>query len=172
MYFTRIILSIVFVLFASAALAAKPDKTLVCHVGSQLGSMDETYQDIPDCTIAPEWIGDPADYICPDAGKVDLILVSPKAKHIGNSAHSFLDAENYLWEDYSPEEGVGDEAADFEEGDVTGIDRGCELDEPASCPCWSSIPVDRYCDFDEGGPYWSINSEDGAGLWLRKSEDD
>ena len=108
--------------------------------------MNETYQDNHDCTIAPEWIGDPADYICPDAGKVDLILVSPKAKHIGNSAHSFLDAENYLWEDYSPEEGVGDEAADFEEGDVTGIDRGCELDEPASCPCWSSIPVDRYCD--------------------------
>ena len=31
MYFTRILLSIVFVLFASTALAGKPEKTLVCH---------------------------------------------------------------------------------------------------------------------------------------------
>ena len=77
MYFTRILLSIVFVLFASTALAAKPDKILVCHVGNELGSMGETYMDNPDCIIPPEWVG---DYMCPDEGKIDLILVSKKTK--------------------------------------------------------------------------------------------
>ena len=37
MHFTRILLSIVFALFASTALAAKPEKDLVCHVGNELG---------------------------------------------------------------------------------------------------------------------------------------
>jgi hypothetical protein len=40
MYFTKILLSIVFVLFASTALAAKPDKTLICHVDSDAGRID------------------------------------------------------------------------------------------------------------------------------------
>ena len=144
MYFTRILLSIVFVLFASTALAAKPGKILVCHVGNELGSSEETYQDNPDCTIPPEWVGDHADYICPDAGKIDLILVSTKAKHLGNPAHSFEDDTGYLWEDYLPEDGVGDEAADFEEGDAPGIDRGCELlEENLACPCWDGWTEDQ-----------------------------
>ena len=138
MHFTRILLSIVFILSASTALAKKPDKILVCHVGNELGSMDETYQDNPDCTIPPEWVGDPADYICPDAGKIDLILVSTKAKHIGNPSHSFDDTV-YLWEDYAPEDGIGNDPADFEEGDVVGIDRGCEKpEENLMCDCWSA----------------------------------
>ena len=129
MRIARLILFLIFVLFTSAALAAKPEKTLVCHVGNELGSSGETYQDNPDCTIPVEWVGDPADYICPDAGKVDLILVSKKAKHINNPSHSFEDDTGYLWEDYAPEEGIGDDPADFEEGDLVGIDRGCEMEE-------------------------------------------
>lgn len=122
-------MSLVFVLIASNALAAKPAKTLVCHVGNALGSNDETYQQNPDCTIPSDWPGDSSDYKCPDAGKVDLISVSKKAKHLGNPSHSYEDDTGYLWEDYEPEEGIGDDPADFEEGDVVGIDRGCELEE-------------------------------------------
>ena len=119
MLFTRILLSVVLVLFASTALAAKPEKTLVCHVGNEYGPEGQIY----DPTCEPDEF-----YDCSaDAGKVDLITISKKAKHIGNPAHSFEDDTGYLWEDYSPEDGVGDEAADFEEGDVVGIDRGCEL---------------------------------------------
>jgi hypothetical protein len=127
MYFTKILLSIVFVLFASTALAGKPENTLVCHVGNELGSDGETYMENPDCIIPGDWVGEAEDYICPDAGKIDLILVSKKAKHIGNAAHAFLDSEDFLWEDYPPEEGIGDDPADFEEGEAVGIDRGCEL---------------------------------------------
>ena len=140
MHIIRIILVIVFVFYASSALAKKPEKILVCHVGSELGSSGETCQENPDCTIPTEWIGDPADYECPDAGKVDLISVSNDAKHIGNPAHKFLDAEGFLWEDYLPEEGVGDDPADFDNGDADGIDNGCDLEpEPLlTCPCWNT----------------------------------
>jgi len=158
MYFTRILLSIVFVLFASTALAAKPSKILVCHVGNGLGSSEETYQDNPDCTIPPEWVGDPADYICPDAGKIDLILVSTKAKHIGNPAHYFEDDTGYPWADYSPEDGVGDDPADFEEGDVVGIDRGCELEEETLlCPCWSTYTASQLVQALNADPATSPN---------------
>lgn len=133
MRIARLILFLIFVLFASAALAAKPENTLVCHVGNELGSNGESYLDNADCDILPPYGGDPADYICPDAGKIDLISAPPNAKHIGNAAHSFLDAESYLWEDYAPEDGVGDDPADFEEGDVVGIDRGCELATLPNC---------------------------------------
>ena len=149
---------------ASTALAAKPENILVCHVGNELGSNDESYQQNPDCLILPPYDGDPADYICPDAGKIDLILVSTKAKHIGNPAHSWEDDTGYPWEDYSPEDGIGDDPDDFEEGDVVGIDQGCELPEDnISCPCndpdvhptWvditnGNIPLDLCIDGIEG----------------------
>jgi hypothetical protein len=144
MYLTRIVLSIVFVLFASTALAAKPDKTLVCHVGNELGSMGETYMDNPDCTIPPEWVGDPADYKCPDAGKIDLILVSTKAKHIGNEAHSFGDDS-----DYAPVlDDVGDDPADFEDNTSPpdGIDDGCETEELLTCPCFTAEEANAIAD--------------------------
>lgn len=170
MYYTRTLLYIVFVLFASTALAAKSDKTLVCHVGTELGSNGESYQDNPNCDILPPYDGDPADYICPNAGKVDLILVSMNAKHIGNDAHSFLDATDYLWEDYSPEEGIGDDPLDFEEGDVPGIDRGCELLGETTCPCFTSAEANEiadgnvtYCSFHPTDSTWaSIIGTDGA----------
>jgi hypothetical protein len=133
MYFTRILLSIVFVLFASTALAAKPHKTLVCHVGNELSSMGETYMENPDCTIPGDWVG---DFTCPDAGKIDLILVSSKAKHIGNEAHSFGGDSDYapLLAD------VGDDPADFEDNTEPrdGIDDGCETEELLTCPCWNT----------------------------------
>ena len=129
MQFTRILLSIVFVLFTSTAQAAKPDKTLVCHVGNEYGPEDQVY----DPTCEPDEF-----YDCSaDAGKVDLILVSAKAKHVGNEAHTFVDGTGYPWEDYYPVDGIGDDPADFEEGDVVGIDQGCELAEE-SCPCWTA----------------------------------
>jgi hypothetical protein len=137
MYLTRILLSIVFVLFASTALAAKPDKTLVCHVGNELSSMGETYMENPDCTIPGDWVGEAEDYICPDAGKIDLILVSTNAKHIGNEAHSFGDDSDYapLLAD------VGDDPADFEDNTEPpdGIDDGCETEELLACPCWNTF---------------------------------
>lgn len=125
MYFSKIILSIVFVLFASTALAAKPVKELVCHVGNDKGSNDETYMENPDCTPSEGWdeIEDGA-FKCPDAGKIDLILVSKKAKHIGNAAHTFG-----VFSDYAPViEGVGNDPFDFEDftSPPDGIDDGCE----------------------------------------------
>ena len=157
MRFTRIILSIVFVLFASTTIEAKHDKSekseksakskkiLVCHVGSKLGSQGETYMQNPDCEIPVGWEG---KYECPDAGKVDLISVSANAKHIGNAKHTFLDAEGFLWEDYPPEgDLVGDDPLDFEEGAVAGIDRGCELEQALTCPCWSSFSASSLLSF-------------------------
>ena len=58
MRLSRLILFLIFVLFTSAALAAKSDKTLVCHVGNQLGSNGETYQENAECDIEPPYIGD------------------------------------------------------------------------------------------------------------------
>ena len=141
---------------ASTALAAKPDKTLVCHVGSELGSNDESYQDNPDCTIPVGWVG---DYNCPDAGKVDLISVSQNAKHIGNPAHYFMDSDTFEWEDYSPEEGVGVNPADYEEGEVIGIDAGCEF--PVETAGFSAYVL----NLDGDSPVWkltTLSSSDSA----------
>ena len=71
---------------------------------------------------------------CPDAGKVDLIAVSKKSKHVGNEAHYFMEGDNE-WVDYYPEEGVGDDPADFDDNNGDGIDDGCELEEEVACPC-------------------------------------
>ena len=176
MRLSRLILFLIFVLFASAALAAKPEKSLVCHVGSDRGSADQAYLDNIDCTPTEGWdVEVSGEFNCPEAGKVDLILVSTKAKHVGNPSHSF-DDDGYLWEDYTPEDGIGDDPADFEEGDVLGIDRGCELPEVnLACPCWSDFTpsefvsiVDLYsyqagepsavCDSASLNPTYAVNN--------------
>lgn len=120
MYCRRILLSIIFILFASTAVANTADKMiLVCHVGSELGPEGQPYD--PYC--------DPGYSDCSaDAGKVDLIEAPRNAKHIRNDEHAYLDAENFLWKDYSPGAGVGDDPADFEDLNLDGIDDGCELE--------------------------------------------
>ena len=148
-------------LFVSTGFAAKKEKTLICHVGSELGSNDESYQDNPNCDVLPPYDGDPADYICPDAGKVDLIAVSKNAKHIGNPAHYFMDSGGFEWEDYLPEEDVGDEAADFEDANFDGIDDGCELEVPQTCPCWTA---DEIASIDGFAP-------DGTALLVQTFDD-
>ena len=117
-------------LFVSTGFAAKKEKTLICHVGNEVGPSGEVY----DPTCVPDEF-----YDCSaDAGKIDLIAVTKNAKHIGNPAHYFMDSTGFEWEDYSPEDGVGVDPADYEEGDVIGIDVGCELpEENFTCPCWS-----------------------------------
>jgi len=131
MKFTKILLSVVLTLFASTVLAAKPAQELVCHVGSTFGPEGQVYD--PECVPSEE-------YDCSaDAGKVDLISVSKKAKHIvddvPNPSHYFMDDTGFEWMDYYPDEGVGDSPLDFEDNNVDGIDDGCELEEEVQCPC-------------------------------------
>jgi hypothetical protein len=127
MYLTRILLSIVFVFFASTALAAPPEKTLLCHVGNEVGPGGEDYFDDPGCV--PH---DDNDWFCPDAGKIDLIEVAKPAKHLANAAHSYDGISDYLPGDIGAS-GLGDEDSN---GD--GVDDGCEPPVRLACPCWSS----------------------------------
>ena len=134
MSFTKVFISVFFLLLSASLFAAKVDKELVCHVGSQLGSNGESYQENPNCDILLPYVGDAADYICPDAGKIDLILVSERANHLGNEAHAF----NGL-SDYEPfKENAGSDPNDFEDiNGPDGIDDGCEPEEQLlTCPCW------------------------------------
>lgn len=122
MHFTRILLSIVFVLFASTALAAKPEKTLVCHVGNEVGPGGEVYLDDPGCVPIEE-----NEYFCPDAGKIDLIEVAKANKHLNNQSHEYDGISDYL-----PEE-VDASGEGKEDSNGDGIDDGCE--PPPACPC-------------------------------------
>ncbi|MCW8925885.1 MAG: hypothetical protein OQJ84_06480 [Xanthomonadales bacterium] len=147
MKLTRIFLSLVLFVFVSTALAAKPEKDLVCHVGNELGSNGETYQQNPECDILPPYEGDPADYICPDAGKIDLIEVSKKANHLGNLSHAYDGISDYRPEFLSAS-GEGKEDSD---GD--GIDDGCEF------PAQFILEVDSdLFQFDDPG----FLSDDGS----------
>jgi len=160
----QLIAAIALLLIGSSALAAKTDTILVCHVGNELGSQGETYMENPDCAIPEWWV---EDYKCPDAGKIDLILVSENAKHIGNPKHAFLDDE-----DYAPLEGVGEDPADFEDLTVPpdGIDDGCEMEVEDTCPCFNAEEANAvadgevtYCSFHPTTPTWaSLIGTDGA----------
>ena len=127
MKLTRIFLSLVLIVFVSTALAAKPDKELVCHVGNDMGSANQTYMENPDCILPQDWDESvEGEFRCPDAGKIDLILVSKKSKH--GETHFFAGTS-----DYAPVlEGAGDDPADFEDSFGDGIDDGCLY---ALCPC-------------------------------------
>ena len=65
---SRFALALVCLLAAGAAVA-KQEKTLICHVGNELGSDGATYLENPDCTPPAGYTAE--DYVCPDAGKVD-----------------------------------------------------------------------------------------------------
>jgi hypothetical protein len=111
-------------LLMSSGLAARQEKTLVCHVGSQAGPGGEVFLDDPDCVPSEE-----NSYFCPDAGKIDLIVVGNADAHLGNPSHS--------WDglaDYEPAE-VGASGDGTEDSDGDGVDDGCEPAMP--CPCWA-----------------------------------
>lgn len=137
MSFTKVLISVSFLLLSASLYAAKPEKILVCHVGSDKGSADQTYMENPDCDEPVGWDAEAdGEFRCPDAGKIDLILVSAKANHLGNESHTYGG-----FSDYVPLDGAGSEAGDFEDGiPLDGIDKGCELEVEANllCPCWNS----------------------------------
>ncbi|MGD2128166.1 MAG: hypothetical protein PVJ33_16405 [Lysobacterales bacterium] len=119
-------------LFATSGLAASQDKVLVCHVGSKAGPNGETYLDDPDCVP-----GEDNDYFCPDAGKIDLIVVPEKAasSHLGDPGHEWDGIE-----DYEPL-ALGASGEGTEDADGDGIDEGCE--PPSACPCWDAIELQQ-----------------------------
>lgn len=124
----RIMIAMSLLVASATALADNPNaKILVCHVGSTLSSADETYMENQDCTPPEGWEG---EFTCPDAGKIDLILVPPNAKHIGNATHAYDGIE-----DYAPLiADAGSNPADFEDNTqpADGIDDGCEA--PVTAP--------------------------------------
>lgn len=131
MKLARIFLSLVFVLSASIALAAKPAKVLVCHVGNEVGPGGEDYLDDPGCVPVEE-----NGYFCPDAGKIDLISVAKVRGHLQNPSHTYDGISDYLPEDVGAS-GVGNEDSN---GD--GIDDGCQPPAPpGACPCWTSADL-------------------------------
>lgn len=115
-------------LFAATGLAAKQDKTLVCHVGSETGAAGEVYLDDPNCVPAEE-----NGYHCPDAGKIDLIVIANATTHLDNPGHG--------WDgitDYAPA-AIGASGDGTEDSDGNGVDDGCE--PPLPCPCWSEVAL-------------------------------
>jgi hypothetical protein len=153
MYLTRILLSIVFVLFASTALAAKKEKDLICHVGNEEGPAGETYLDDPGCTLTEE-----NGYFCPDAGKIDLILVPANAKHIGNPAHAYEGIPDYV----PFKEEAGGNPLDFEDGNGDGIDDGCEPDDyQLTCLCWDNYKLSEFVTLLNG---WYATGAQGSGV--------
>jgi hypothetical protein len=121
------LLLITLMLVASTALAARQDKTLICHVGNEEGPNGEVYD--PNC------VPEPANgYFCADAGKIDLILVARRAKHLGNPAHEY----DGIF-DYEPGD-VGASGDGTEDSNGDGIDDGCEPSE--DCPCFDGIADD------------------------------
>lgn len=109
------------------AASAKPDKALICHVGSEVLA-EGPYAGMTYKEAVIDGDCDPLAEICPDAGKIDLIEVNGPSKHLGNPSH--------MWEgqrDYKPGDvgasGVGDE--DTTDGD--GIDDGCEIPVVTAC---------------------------------------
>lgn len=123
---TTIVIALTSIILATTALADRQEKTLICHVGSELGPNDETYLDDPDCV--------PSDTVsCPDAGKIDLILVANPANHLDNPNHEFDG-----FSDYDPI-AVGASGVGTEDSNDDGIDDGCEI--PEACPCWNQTDL-------------------------------
>jgi hypothetical protein len=119
------ILPLALILVAAGNVWAKPEKTLVCHVGNKVAPNGDTYLDDPDCTPSLD-----NDYFCPDAGKVDLVVVPNAENHLENAAHEWAGLF-----DYEPSE-VGATGDGTEDTDGDGIDEGCE--PVNTCPCWDS----------------------------------
>lgn len=127
MRISQLILGCAVLVFASTGFA-KQEKTLICHVGNEAGPGGETYLDDPNCVPS-----DANGFFCPDAGKIDLILVPKHAKHLGNDSHSWDGIS-----DYEPGT-VGASGDGTEDSDGDGVDDGCQ---PAElCPCWDEVDL-------------------------------
>ncbi len=129
---SRFALALVCLLTAGAAVA-KQEKTLICHVGNELGSDGATYLENPDCTPPEGYTAE--DYVCPDAGKVDLIVVAKAQKHLANQSHSWDGLS-----DYEPGD-VGASGEGTEDSNGDGIDDGCQPPDGAECPCFDSTDL-------------------------------
>ena len=116
MKIVKIMFAVTLMLFATTGFAAKKEKDLICHVGSEEGPGGETYLDDPGCVPVEE-----NGYFCPDAGKIDLIEVSKKANHLGNLSHTYGGIS-----DYRPGS-LGASGEGSEDSDGDGIDDGCEF---------------------------------------------
>jgi hypothetical protein len=111
----KIIFTVTLMLFAATGFAAKQEKTLICHVGNEVGPGGEDYLDDPGCVP----IDDNGNF-CPDAGKIDLIEVAKAHKHLNNPSHEYDGISDYLPEDiFASGEGNEDSNGD-------GVDDGCE----------------------------------------------
>ena len=135
----RILFASIFMLFTVTGLAAPKTKSLICHVGNEVGPGGEVYLDDPSCVPS-----DANGFFCPDAGKVDLIVVGKKARHLDNPSHSFGGLS-----DYEPGE-VGASGEGTEDSNGDGIDDGCE--PSLTCPCWDkedlvSVTADNHAGF-------------------------
>jgi len=111
-------------MFAATVTAGPKENVLICHIGSKEGPGGETYLDDSTCVPSRQ-----NGYFCPDAGKVDLIVVATVSKHLGNPKHAYDGLS-----DYKPAD-VGAGGDSTEDNNGNGIDDGCEpLQE---CPCWA-----------------------------------
>ena len=124
MNFTRILLSIVFFLFASTALATKHEKkqkhekTLVCHVTG--------------------------------SGKINLLSVSKAAKHVGNPSHSYGDVADYFPETIGAT-GVGKDDSDGDGvDDGCAAESVCPCWIDADLPVLSDV-IDCEVSYDVAG---------------------
>ena len=135
----QIVFACTLMLIAATALAAKQEKVLICHVGNETGLGGEVYLDDPTCTPS-----DANGYFCPDAGKIDLIVVAKVSKHLNNPNHEWDGISDYEPSDVSAS-GDGKEDSDF-----NGVDDGCEL--PEVCPCVGA-----------GIPEWDVAAQGTAG---------
>lgn len=147
-------------LTATPVLAGKPEKSLVCHVGNETGPGGEVYLDDPECVP-----GEDNGYFCPDAGKIDLIVVAKARKHLENDSHSFDGIS-----DYDPiAEGASGSGTEDTDGD--GIDEGCEI--PVACPCWEEFELQAVtaenmaeysCSESSSYPYGAVLANEEVGF--------
>ena len=150
-------------LIATTVVAAKQEKELICHVGNEVGPDGEVYLDDPGCIPIEE-----NDYFCPDAGKIDLIQVAKRAKHLGNPSHTYDGISDYTPEEvYASGEGKEDSNGD-------GIDDGCE-------PLNGNTPIGTITEdilrggipsgSDRGVESAAVNLVADAQLWATLSND-
>lgn len=69
-------------------------------------------------------------------GKVNLLVVSPNAYHVGNPAHEF---DGII--DYEPSD-IGASGEGTEDSNGDGIDDGCEPPDNVACPCFDSVDLE------------------------------
>jgi hypothetical protein len=159
----RIILFCALILIATTGLAAKQEKTLICHVGNEMGPNGETYLDDPGCVPHLD-----NDWFCPDAGKIDLIEVAKPNKHLDNDLHSYDGISDYL----PGEIGASGEGDEDSNGD--GIDDGCETEELLTCLCWDGFTESELVIALESGTVTTPQCSVDAGLAVARdgSDDD